>query len=72
MTLEKGNGSIIEKLQTIQLIEADLQILMRILMNQRNKHKIEKDPRVAKYNYRSRPQYLIEDIILEKKISLLL
>ena len=57
------------KLRTIQLIEADVQLLMRILINQRNKFKIEKDSRVTKCNYRLRPHYSIEDIILEKKIT---
>ena len=67
-TLEKGKKPTIENLRTIQLIEADLQILMRILVNQRNKCKIEKDLKVAKCNYRLRLQYLVEDAILEKRL----
>jgi len=39
---------------------------MRILVNQRNKRKIEKDLRVAKCDYGFRPYYSIKDAILEK------
>ena len=31
--IKKGKGSVIGKLRTIQLIEADLQLLMKILVN---------------------------------------
>jgi len=40
ITIEKGKGPVLGKLRTIQLIEADLQLVMRILVNNRNKNKI--------------------------------
>ena len=68
--IEKGKGPIVGKLCFIQLIEADLQLLIRILVNNRNKFKIEADQQIVKSNYDSRPDYLIEDIILEKQLVL--
>ena len=41
--IKKGNGPIVGKLRMIQLIEANLQLLMQILVNNRNKHKIKVD-----------------------------
>ena len=67
--LEKGKGAIIEKLRIIELIEADIQLLTRITVNKRNKHNIEKYPRIAKYNYSLRPNYSIKDAILEKRLA---
>ena len=57
--LEKGKGPVLGSLRNIQLIEGDIQILMSILINQRNKFKIETDPRIAKCNYGSIPHYSI-------------
>ena len=37
-------------------------------MNNRNKYKTEADHRIAKSNYGSRLNYLIEDAILEKRL----
>ena len=42
---------------------------MRIFINKRNRRRIETDPRILKYNYRSRKGYSIKDIILEKRIA---
>ena len=58
----------IGKLWITQLIEADLQIVIRICTNNRTKGKIEIDPRILKANYRSRANYLIENTLLEKRI----
>ena len=66
--IEKGKGPMIGKLRTIQLIEADLQMIMRICINNRNKYKIESNSRVSKANYLSRLNYSIETAILEKKL----
>ena len=66
--LEKGKDPVVDKLHTIQLIEVDLQLLMRILINIRNKLSIETYERVSKYYYRLRTNYLIENIILEKRL----
>ena len=41
---------------------------MRILVNIRNKFKIETDYWIVKSNYRSRLDYSINDIILEKRL----
>jgi len=49
--LEKGKGPVLGKLHTIQLIEVDFQILMRIFIGNRNKGNIERDSRVLKYNF---------------------
>ena len=66
--LEKGKRPILGKLRIVQLIEGDVQILMRILVNQRNKYQIEDNPRVVKYNYELRLHYSIEDVLLEKRL----
>ena len=62
--IEKLKGPALGKLHTIQLIEADMQLIMRILVNIRNKLDIESDDRVSKSKYGSRPGYSIEDDIL--------
>jgi len=66
--LEKGKGPIIGKLRTIQLIEADLQLLMHIFIRGRNDDNIENDQRLSKFNYGSRRNYSIETAILEKRL----
>ena len=42
--------------------------MISILINQRNKFKIETDSRIAKSNYESRSYYSIEDALLEKRL----
>ena len=66
--LKKGKGPVVDKLCKIQLIEADLQLLMRILINMRNKSSIESDNRVLKCIYGLRANYLIKNAILEKRL----
>ena len=66
--LEKGKGPVIGKLRTIQLIEAGLQLLMRIYIGGRNNENIERDERLSKFNYGSRANYSIETAILEKRL----
>ena len=41
---------------------------MRILVNNRNKYRIERDSRITKSNYESRLRYSIDDTILEKRL----
>ena len=41
---------------------------MRIGINHRHKYVVEKNSRVSKSNYGSRPDYLIETIILQKRL----
>ena len=48
--LEKGKGPVLGTLRNIQLIEGVIQVLMSILINQRNKFKIETDLRIVKSN----------------------
>ena len=64
--LEKGKGPVLGKLRTIQLIEVDFQILMRIFIGNRNKGNIERNSRVSKYNFGLRRNYSIDEVILEK------
>ena len=66
--IEKGKGPILGKLRTIQLIEADLQLLMRIFFGIRCDGIIEKDERISKYNFGTRKGYSIENAILEKRL----
>ena len=68
VTIEKGKGLVIRKLRIIKLIEADLQILIRIFANERNSSRIETDPRISKCNYGLRKGYLIDNAILKKRI----
>ena len=66
--LEKEKGPILGKLRTTQLIEADLQLLMRMFIGGRTEGVIEKDQRISKFNYGSRANYSIENAILEKRL----
>ena len=66
--LEKGKGPVIGKLRTIQLIETDLQLIMRIYVGGRNNENIEKDNRLLQFNNGSRANYSIETMILEKRL----
>ena len=68
MTIEKGKGLIVEKLRTIQLIEANLQLLMRIFLTLRNVDEIEHNKYLSKFNYGSRKTYTIEEALLEKHL----
>ena len=63
--LEKGKGPVIGNLRIIQLIEADLQLLMRIYIGERNNDNIEEDSRLSKFNYRLRLNYSINTAILK-------
>ena len=66
--LEKGKGPIIGKLRTLQLIEGDLQILMRIFIGGRNDENLDSDSRLSTFNYGSRKNYSIETALLEKRL----
>jgi len=67
--LGKGKGMIIGKLRTITLIEADLQNIMRIYLEDLDEEIIESDDRFSKSNYGSRKNYSIETAILEKRLT---
>lgn len=62
----KGKGPRLEKLKIIQLIEADLQLMFRIIIGLRNNDAIKINNNVSKYNYVSRKNYSIDDEFLEK------
>ena len=66
--LEKGKGPILGKLYTIKLIETNLQLIMRIFVGSRNNENIEKDKRLSQFNYGLRRNYLINTVILEKRL----
>ena len=52
--LQKGKGPVLGKLRTMQLVEADFQLLIRIFLNERMVGLIETDERISKGNYGSR------------------
>ena len=57
--LDKGKGSVLEKLRIIQLIEANFQLIMRIFLGYRMDQSIENDIRISKSNFDSRKGYSI-------------
>ena len=66
MILEKEKGLKLRKLRIIQLIEVDLQIFVRVFINDRNKDNIKNNERISKVNNRLCRGYLIDNLILEK------
>ena len=62
----KSKRPILGKLRTMQLIEADLQLIMRIFVGGWNDENTEKDKRLSRYNYESWNNYSINIAILEK------
>ena len=50
LMLEKGKGLVLGKLRTIQLVLADFQLLIRILVNERMVGVIETDERIYAAN----------------------
>ena len=69
VTLEEGKWLILCKLPTKQLIEVDLQLLMRMFVGGRTESAIEIAQRTSKFNYGSRANYSIENAILENPIN---
>ena len=64
--LDKGKVLVIGRLRTIQLIKADLQVIIRVFLGLRNIRSIKKDNHISKFNYRLRKGYNIKEVILEK------
>ena len=64
----KGKGPNLSKLRTIQLIEANLQLMTKIFIGERSDENIVKDERLLKYNCRSRRNYSIDIAILGKRL----
>ena len=52
--LDKGKGPVLGKLRIIELIEGDLQLIIRLHAGLRNNRNIEKDSRLSKFNFWSR------------------
>ena len=51
MIIEKGKDPVIEKLRIIQLIEVDLQLLMRIFIGLKSEKNLKEDKWLSKENY---------------------
>ena len=66
--LEKEKALILRKLRTMQLIEADLQLIIRNFIGGRNNKNIAAGKRLSKYNCGSRKYYSIDTAILEKRL----
>ena len=66
--MEKGKGLVLGRLHTIQLIEADFQLIMRIFLILRNQGAIEIDKELSKYNFGLRKSYVIEEVLLEIRL----
>ena len=49
--LEKEKGQLLGKLRTMQLVEVDFQLIMRVFMNERMAGLIETDKIISKGNY---------------------
>ena len=64
--LEKEKGPVLGKLRTIQLIEADFQLIMRIFLGYRMEKSIESNTRISKFNFRLRKGYSIDEAIFKK------
>ena len=64
----KGKGILLGKLQIINLIEADLQCIMRTCLGDNDEEIIEKNCRFSKANYGSQWKYSIETALLEKRL----
>ena len=64
--LNKGKGPVLGKLRIIELIEGDLQLIIRLCAGLRNNRNIKKDSRLSHFNFGSRQNYSIESALLEK------
>ena len=66
--MKKEKGPVVENLHIIQLIEADLQFLLKGCVTKRKGFKIGDDVGVWEVNYRSKLYYSIKNIILGKRL----
>ena len=66
-SLEKGKGPVLRKLRFIMLIEADMQVGLRIALGSEEEELIKKDKRFSSANNGSRQNYLVESVVLEKR-----
>ena len=68
--IEKGKGPILGKLRIMQLIDADIQILIRICIGKQNDNSIENNGKFSKYNCSLRKRILHRNCIIIKEISM--
>ena len=66
--IEKGKGPILGKLRVIELIEGDLQTIVRTYVELRNDYSIKNDSRLSHFNFDSRKHYSIESALLGKRL----
>ena len=66
--IEKGKRPYIDKLRIIELIEGDLQLIIRIYVGLRNDRNIQKNKNISYFNFGSRKNYSIKSALLEKRL----
>ena len=66
--LDKGKGLILGKLRIIELIEGDLQLIIRLYVGLRNDQNIKRSKKLSTFNFGSRKNYSIESALLEKRL----
>lgn len=66
--VDKEKGPVLGKLRIIQLIEADLQLMLSIFFSLWNDSNIEEDLRLLKCNFGMRKGYSVKNAILEKQL----
>ena len=64
-TLEKRKGLVLEKLSSVTLIEGDLQISMRTLLNSDKEELIEGDKHLSKANYGLQKNFTMTSALLK-------
>ena len=55
-------------MRTLEMIVADLQLVMRMCLGTRMNERVESDARLSKYDYGSRKGYSIENELLAKRL----
>ena len=66
--IRKVKGPKLKKLRILEMIEADLQLVMRACLGCRMNERVETDKIVSKYNYGSRKGSFIENDLIEKRL----
>ena len=64
--LEKRKGPRLKKLRMLEMIEADLQLVMRMHLGSRMNERFDSDNRALKYDHGSRKGHSMENGLLEK------
>lgn len=66
--IDKGKGPILGKLRIMQLIEADLKLIMRIFVDLRMENVTKNQRNLSRYNFGSRKVFSIDTATLEKRL----